>query len=62
MNTGSGSLRVKVYKLNDEGTWDDNGTGQATVEYYEVRLIDKQFNKLLGMISDTTEYTRLSIL
>ncbi|KAH7621274.1 hypothetical protein Ndes2526B_g03615 [Nannochloris sp. 'desiccata'] len=38
MNTGSGSLRVKVYKLNDEGTWDDNGTGQATVEYYEAAV------------------------
>ena len=39
MNTGPGTLRVKVYKLNDEGTWDDNGTGQATVEYYEVSTL-----------------------
>jgi hypothetical protein len=30
-------LRVKLYKLNDVGTWDDHGTGHVNVEYYEVR-------------------------
>ena len=28
--------RVKVYKLNEEGTWDDKGTGHINVEYMEV--------------------------
>ncbi|KAI4364482.1 hypothetical protein MLD38_020569 [Melastoma candidum] len=27
--------RVKVYQLNDEGKWDDHGTGHVTVDYYE---------------------------
>lgn len=26
--------RVKVYRLNEEGTWDDNGTGHVAVDYY----------------------------
>lgn len=29
---GSGQQRVKVYKLNEEGLWDDKGTGHVTVE------------------------------
>lgn len=28
--------RVKVYRLNDDGKWDDQGTGHATVDYLEV--------------------------
>lgn len=28
----SGQQRVKVYKLNEEGLWDDKGTGHVTVE------------------------------
>lgn len=31
--------RVKVYKLNEEGTWDDTGTGHVNVEYIEVRIV-----------------------
>ncbi|XP_039166546.1 serine/threonine-protein phosphatase 4 regulatory subunit 3 [Eucalyptus grandis] len=27
--------RVKVYQLNDEGKWDDHGTGHVTVDYLE---------------------------
>ncbi|KAJ7531832.1 hypothetical protein O6H91_14G061000 [Diphasiastrum complanatum] len=27
--------RVKVYRLNDEGRWDDKGTGHISVEYLE---------------------------
>lgn len=35
---GTGDLqRVKVYKLNEAGLWDDRGTGHVTVEYMEVR-------------------------
>jgi hypothetical protein len=30
--------RVKVYRLNDEGKWDDKGTGHVSVEYLEVRF------------------------
>lgn len=28
--------RVKVYLLNEEGFWDDRGTGHVTVEYVRV--------------------------
>jgi protein phosphatase-4 regulatory subunit 3 len=30
---------VKVYRLNDEGKWDDKGTGHVSVEYLEVRFL-----------------------
>ena len=29
--------RVKLYRLNDSGHWDDKGTGFASCEYMEVR-------------------------
>jgi len=29
--------RVKVYRLNSDGLWDDKGTGHVSVEYLEVR-------------------------
>lgn len=40
------SQRVKVYRLNDEGKWDDRGTGHVSVEYLEVNSRPKshQFN------------------
>ncbi|KAA3454443.1 serine/threonine-protein phosphatase 4 regulatory subunit 3-like isoform X1 [Gossypium australe] len=28
-------LRVKVYRLNEDGKWDDQGTGHVTVDYLE---------------------------
>jgi len=28
--------RVKVYRLNDDGKWDDQGTGHVSVDYLEV--------------------------
>ena len=28
--------RVKVYRLNSEGHWDDKGQGQVTIEFLEV--------------------------
>jgi protein phosphatase-4 regulatory subunit 3 len=28
--------RVKVYRLNEEGLWDDKGTGHVSVELLEV--------------------------
>ena len=30
--------RVKVYRLNSDGLWDDKGTGHVSVEYLEVGL------------------------
>jgi len=32
--------RVKLYRLNDRGHWDDKGTGFASCEYMEVRMND----------------------
>ena len=31
--------RAKVYCLNDDGQWDDRGTGQAFIQYLPVRLL-----------------------
>lgn len=28
--------RVKVYRLNEDGQWDDRGTGHVTMDYMEV--------------------------
>ncbi|XP_052310778.1 uncharacterized protein LOC7485913 isoform X6 [Populus trichocarpa] len=45
--------RVKVYRLNDDGKWDDQGTGHATVDYLErsddlgLYVIDEEDNKTL---------------
>ena len=42
MSEPNGSLtstelqRVKVYRLNAEGHWDDKGQGQVTIEFLEV--------------------------
>ena len=37
-NAAQGSWRVKLYQLNDDGQWDDRGTGHAAVQYMPVRL------------------------
>ena len=34
---GEARHRAKVYCLNDEGQWDDRGTGHAAVQYMPVR-------------------------
>lgn len=34
-----GLQRVKVYRLNEEGLWDDKGTGHVSVELVEVSQI-----------------------
>lgn len=31
--------RVKVYKLNSDGLWDDKGTGHVSVEFMEVSSV-----------------------
>lgn len=33
------SYRVKVYKLNETGGWDDKGTGLVSVEPLQVSLM-----------------------
>ena len=41
MDASTGGMqRVKVYRLNTEGMWDDKGTGSVSVEYMEVSLTD----------------------
>lgn len=37
MQESGPAQRVKVYRLNQEGLWDDKGTGHISVEYLEVR-------------------------
>ncbi|KAJ6689789.1 hypothetical protein OIU85_006129 [Salix viminalis] len=45
--------RVKVYRLNDDGKWDDQGTGHVTVDYLErsedlgLYVIDEEDNETL---------------
>ncbi|KAM3338171.1 serine/threonine-protein phosphatase 4 regulatory subunit 3 isoform X1 [Capsicum galapagoense] len=34
-STSNSMQRVKVYRLNDDGKWDDQGTGHVTVDYLE---------------------------
>lgn len=42
MQDGGGMQRVKVYRLNQEGMWDDKGTGSVSVEYMEVSKLTLQ--------------------
>ncbi|KAJ0577269.1 putative armadillo-like helical, PH-like domain superfamily protein [Helianthus annuus] len=45
--------RVKVYRLNDDGKWDDQGTGHVTIDYIErsedlgLFVIDEEDNETL---------------
>ncbi|XP_076944350.1 uncharacterized protein LOC143614952 [Bidens hawaiensis] len=45
--------RVKVYRLNDDGKWDDQGTGHVTIDYMErsedlsLFVIDEEDNETL---------------
>ncbi|CAH1442234.1 unnamed protein product [Lactuca virosa] len=47
--------RVKVYRLNDDGKWDDQGTGHVTVDYLErseelgLFVVDEEDNETLLM-------------
>ncbi|KAL1545329.1 binding protein [Salvia divinorum] len=34
-NSNNTTQRVKVYRLNEDGKWDDQGTGHVTVDYLE---------------------------
>ncbi|CAI5471035.1 unnamed protein product [Closterium sp. Yama58-4] len=50
---GGCAQRVKVYRLNDDGKWDDKGTGHVSVEYLErsdaigLVVIDEEDNATL---------------
>ncbi|XP_031264451.1 serine/threonine-protein phosphatase 4 regulatory subunit 3-like [Pistacia vera] len=58
--------RVKVYRLNDDGKWDDQGTGHVTVDYLErseelgLFVIDEEDNEtiLLHRISPDEIYRK----
>ncbi|KAG7029010.1 Serine/threonine-protein phosphatase 4 regulatory subunit 3 [Cucurbita argyrosperma subsp. argyrosperma] len=65
--TSSNSMqRVKVYRLNDDGKWDDQGTGHVTVDYMErseelgLFVIDEEDNEtlLLHRISSDDIYRK----
>ncbi len=43
--------RVKVYKLNDEGQWDDVGTGHVACVHHEVRRCSPPFHAKISVIS-----------
>ncbi|XP_023006366.1 serine/threonine-protein phosphatase 4 regulatory subunit 3-like isoform X5 [Cucurbita maxima] len=51
--TSNSMQRVKVYRLNDDGKWDDQGTGHVTVDYLErseelgLCVVDEEDNETL---------------
>lgn len=53
--------RVKVYRLNEEGKWEDQGTGHVTVDYVErsedlaLFVIDEEDNETLLLHRITPE-------
>ncbi|KAL7594881.1 hypothetical protein Lser_V15G31349 [Lactuca serriola] len=52
-NNNSSMQRVKVYRLNDDGKWDDQGTGHVTIDYLErsedlgLFVLDEEDNETL---------------
>ncbi|XP_057958597.1 uncharacterized protein LOC131151368 [Malania oleifera] len=64
--TANSMQRVKVYRLNDDGKWDDQGTGHVTVDYLErsedlgLFVIDEEDNEtlLLHRISSDDIYRK----
>ncbi|KAJ6816673.1 serine/threonine-protein phosphatase 4 regulatory subunit 3B isoform X2 [Iris pallida] len=65
-NSSNSMQRVKVYRLNDDGKWDDQGTGHVTVDYLErsedlgLLVVDEEDNDTLLMhrISSDDIYKR----
>ncbi|KAL4459208.1 hypothetical protein ABPG75_014073 [Micractinium tetrahymenae] len=49
----SGQQRVKVYKLNEEGLWDDKGTGHVTVE-----IMDQSSTQVGLVVLGESDHTR----
>ncbi|XP_038907194.1 serine/threonine-protein phosphatase 4 regulatory subunit 3 isoform X3 [Benincasa hispida] len=64
--TSNSMQRVKVYRLNDDGKWDDQGTGHVTVDYLErseelgLCVVDEEDNEtlLLHRISSDDIYRK----
>ncbi|XP_078161602.1 binding protein [Carex rostrata] len=52
-STSNNMQRVKLYRLSDDGKWDDQGTGHVTVEYMEgskelgLLVLDEEDNETL---------------
>ncbi|XP_010558443.1 PREDICTED: serine/threonine-protein phosphatase 4 regulatory subunit 3-like isoform X2 [Tarenaya hassleriana] len=52
-STSNSMQRVKVYRLNEDGKWDDRGTGHVTIDYMErteelgLYVIDEEDNETL---------------
>ncbi|XP_057785613.1 uncharacterized protein LOC131003146 isoform X4 [Salvia miltiorrhiza] len=65
-NSNNTTQRVKVYRLNEDGKWDDQGTGHVTVDYLErsedlgLFVIDEEDNEtlLLHRISSDDIYRK----
>ncbi|KAL8047559.1 hypothetical protein ABFX02_07G007500 [Erythranthe guttata] len=65
-NSNNSMQRVKVYRLNEDGKWDDQGTGHVTVDYLEgseelgLFVIDEEDNEtlLLHRISSEDIYRK----
>ena len=41
--------RVKVYRLNEDGKWEDQGTGHVTVDYMEVPSKDFTLTVIMNL-------------
>ncbi|XP_020113740.1 serine/threonine-protein phosphatase 4 regulatory subunit 3 isoform X2 [Ananas comosus] len=60
-SSSSNMQRVKVYRLNDDGKWDDQGTGHVSVEYMErseelgLIVVDEDDNETLLVHSISSE-------
>ncbi|XP_030974008.1 serine/threonine-protein phosphatase 4 regulatory subunit 3-like isoform X1 [Quercus lobata] len=65
-NASNSMQRVKVYRLNDDGKWDDQGTGHVSVDYMErseelgLFVVDEEDNEtlLLHRISSDDIYRK----
>ncbi|KAL8244483.1 hypothetical protein R6Q59_010741 [Mikania micrantha] len=58
-SNNSSMQRVKVYRLNDDGKWDDQGTGHVTIDYLEVRHNSRSEDLGLFVIDEDDNETLL---
>jgi hypothetical protein len=49
--------RVKVYRLKDNGKWDDQGTGHVTIDYIEVCF---DYSSMILLIQTSCSHDRSS--
>ena len=52
--------RVKVYRLNEEGQWDDKGTGRAAVEGTTLEVLDEDRSETLLLSAAVKGFAPLS--